>query len=148
MEAKNLSPENKEVLEDVTLYHGSRCKLDDLEPRQARTKEGVEVPEDELSYGIYFTPDYAAALAMAARPYGLNKMDLEGESRTIHFEHPELFQPDMDVYIYSIGSSSIPEGHLKKVDDQQYVVEGLDSLKPESCEVRKAKDIFEYYKQV
>ena len=79
----------------MKLYHGSKYKLDRLESRQAG-KGDVEVPENELLDGIYLTPDYGFAVAMAARPEN-SVTTIDNNEHKITFEKPELFKPERDM---------------------------------------------------
>jgi hypothetical protein len=128
----------------MILYHGSRHKLDRLEKRQAGAPDNTMVPPDELLDAIYFTPDYAFAVACAARPDGVTQID--GEKKEIIFEHPELFDPEQEIFIYQVDSEKIPGENLKQIDGHQYTVVGLAELSPESIEYKKAGDVLNYYK--
>ncbi len=129
----------------MKLYHGSKIRLDYLESRQA-SRGDVEVPVDELLNGIYLSSDYAVAVAMAARPEN-SVTEINDETQEITFEHPELFCPDEDVFIYEFDSANIPGGNLKKLegDSWQYVVTNVERLIPENIEFAKARKVMEYY---
>lgn len=125
----------------MILYHGSKKQIEKLEKRQASAKEGVLVPNDELQDAIYFTPSREGAMAMAARPDGLTEI----EGKTIWFEHPEKFNPDLDIYLYSINLENINPAFLEQCEDEgQYIYKG-DSLIPENIEKLKAIEITKYF---
>ena len=128
----------------MILYHGSSEKIERLEGKQAQSVN--KVPEGELLNAVYLTPDYGFALACGARPEGTTNID--GEKKTIEFEHPELFDPEKEVYMYHIESESVPEGHLHQIDNHQYAVEGLQELMYQQVDHRKARDVMEYYKLI
>lgn len=127
----------------MLLYHGSGHKLDILTPQQAQAGEGVSVPEGELLKAIYFTPNRESAIAMAARPEGLTKIN--DEEKTIEFEHPELFDLEKEIYLYAIDSDSIPKENIRQIDSWQYAVVDLPEIKPESVEVLRAGEVERYY---
>ena len=125
----------------MKLYHGSKNgNLITIKKMQAQAGEGVEVPEDELKEGIYLTPHYGYALAMAIRPDGVTHID--DETKTIEFENPELFSPEEDVYIYEV---EVPDEVARQIDKNQYVIENLDEVKPTVKNQHKAKEIINYY---
>jgi hypothetical protein len=136
-------PTRGEIVVPKKLYHGSRYKMEALEPRQAASR--VEVPAGELLDAIYFTPDKEIALAMAARPNG--RTELDGAARTISFDRPEGFQPDMPIYVYEVDTAFIPDLNIKRIDESQFAVVGLDAVTPNSVEEYTAKDVFKYFKQ-
>lgn len=140
--------EQGEIIIPTTLYHGSRYKLEELDAMQAQSEAEEGVPEGELLRGIYLTPDYEVALAMGARPDGVTRMEEKDGKRTINFESPDAFDPDREVYVYRVKTERVPRKNITKVDDSQFVITGMDSVKPDSVEVKKAGDIFEYYEQV
>lgn len=127
----------------MLLYHGSRHRLGALEPRQAQVAEGISVPEGELQKAIYFTSDRGFAIAMAARPDGLTKID--DENHKICFENPELFSPEQEIFLYSIESDSLPGGRLEQIDQRQYAVLDIDSITPTEVEELKAGAVEQYY---
>lgn len=139
--------EQKERLVPQTLYHGSKYKFSELKSHQAEFRGEEEVPEGELLDAIYLTPDYYSALAIAASPEGVARIEEKDGERTIQFEHPELFDPEQEIYIYSVNSDNIPQEYLRKIDDNQYAIVGLDSISTDSCEVKRAGEVFKYYKQ-
>jgi hypothetical protein len=128
----------------MELYHGSSKKIEELEARQAQSS--VEVPKGELLNAVYLTPDYGFALACGVRVEGTTNID--SEAKTIEFEHPENFDPGKEVYIYRIESDHIPEGYLRKVDEYQYVVEGLKKLAYEQVDIKKAIEVTDFYKLI
>lgn len=128
----------------MILYHGSKSKVEKLERRQAGVKRGTIVPDGELLNAIYLTPDYAFAILSASRPSGLTESD--EEKRTVKFERPERFDPEQDIFIYSIESENIPSENLKQVGEFQFAVVGLDEIEPENIEQKKAIEVTKYYK--
>lgn len=128
----------------MELYHGSSRKIEQLEKRQAKSIE--KVPEGELLNAVYFSPDYGFAFACGIRPEGVTNID--NENKTIEFEHPELFDPEKEVFVYHINSENIPEGHLREIDEHQYAVEDLEKLDYEQVDIKKAREITEYYKLI
>ena len=90
---------------------------------------------------IYFTPNFAFALACAVRPAGITEMDLD--QGTIHFGNPEAFDPDQLVYIYFVDSAKIPDEHKIWVDDLQMAVT-LDEIEPDDVEAHKSGEIANY----
>ncbi len=127
----------------MLLYHGSKQKFEKLERRQASSPY-VDVPEGEKLEAIYLTSDYGFAVAHAARPDGVTRID--NENKTIEFEHPEKFDPQIDIYIYTIDGDKIPPEHLKKENELQYAVTELSELEPSFVENKKAEEILKYYK--
>lgn len=128
----------------MLLYHGSKEKLEKLEKRQAGSE--VEVPKDELLEAIYFTPNYGFAVACGARPLGMT--DIDDEQKTIKFENPDLFDPEIDVFIYRIESENVPEGHLRQIDDHQYIVENMKEITFNNVDEMKASEVSKYYKLI
>ncbi|EKE18481.1 MAG: hypothetical protein ACD_9C00322G0003 [uncultured bacterium] len=126
----------------MKLYHGSKNKLDTVERRQAGNPKNLDVPEKELLNAIYLTPNYGFALACAARPNGLTRMD--SKNMTIEFGSPELFDPEEDVYVYEFDIENIPKEKVIYVDDLQYAVDA-DELRVSNKFSHKAKDVQEYY---
>jgi len=126
------------------LYHGSKEKLEKLEKRQARSE--VEVPKDELLEAIYFTSNYGFAVACGARPLGVT--DIDGEQKTIKFENPDLFDPRIDIFVYRIKSENVPKGHLRQIDNHQYVVENMKEIIFENIDEMKAGEVSKYYKLI
>lgn len=126
----------------MKLYHGSKNKIEYLEKRQAQ-KGSVDVPRDELLDAIYLTPDYGFAVAMAARPNGESKID--DIEHKITFEKPELFNPEENVFIYTIDSEAFPTENIKHVDDLQYAIIGINRISFSSSEIIKARKLLDYY---
>ncbi len=124
-------------------YHGSKFRFNEIQNKQAQVKEGLIVPEDELLNAIYLTPDYGFAVVMAARPEGLTVID--EQERLVTFGSPEKFNPESKIYIYVVDISSIPEKNVKKVDEYQIAIVGLDFVKPENVIELTAREIFKYY---
>ncbi|HCC05667.1 TPA: hypothetical protein DEP58_05220 [Patescibacteria group bacterium] len=124
----------------MKLYHGSpNGNLLSLKRMQAEASESVEVPEDELKYGIYLTPHYEYALAMAIRTHGLTFIN---DDKTIEFENPELFNPNEDVYVYEV---EVSEEFAQQIDKDQFVVESLEEITPTCKYTHKAGEIEQYY---
>ena len=132
----------------MKLYHGSKLRLVFLVNKQA-TGEVIEgkVVADELLNGIYLTPDYGFAVAMAARPEG-GATEIDDEARKITFEDPGSFDPERDIFIYSFDSESLASENVKHIDKWQTVVVGVKELRPESVEQMKARKVLEYYELV
>lgn len=135
----------------MIFYHGSKEKLEKLEPKQAQAKEGINVPQDELLNAIYLTPFYEFAVLCAARPKGLSSVN--DEEKTIHFENPEMFDPNKEIFIYRFDSEKIPLENIQKVkdengeyDEKQYAIVGIKELRPDFVEYKKAIEIEKYYK--
>ena len=128
----------------MILYHGSRLNLEKLEKRQAKSPN-AEVPKGELQDAIYLTSDYGSAVAMAARPDGITTID--NTDKTIEFEKPEDFDPEADIYIYSVDSQDIPEELLDQVDELQYAAL-VPELAQKAKEKRKARDVMEFYELI
>ena len=98
------------------------------------------MPEDELLNAIYLTPRYDYALAMAARPEGITHIDTI--NNVVEFEHPELFDPEKEVYIYEV---EVPEGEARQIDDLQWVVENREEVGVVNKSLHKAGEIEKYY---
>lgn len=126
----------------MELYHGSRRKLDKLEPQQAGAAEGLHVPEGELLDAIYLTPSYEYAIAMGARTEGVTRIN---DDHTIEFQNPELYNPEDEIYVYEIDSAKIPQENLKEVDDLQIAVVDMPEIIPETMQELKAGDVEKYY---
>ena len=127
----------------MILYHGSSQKLEVLRSHQAEAGEGVSVPEGELLDAIYLTPNREFAIAMAVKLEGVT--NIADESKTIEFEHPELYDPEKEIYLYLIDSDSIPKENIREIDERQFAVVDIPEIKPESVEVMKAGEVEKYY---
>lgn len=127
----------------MILYHGSCRQLEVLKPHQAEAGEGVSAPEGELLKAIYLTPNREFAVAMAARLEGIT--NINDESKTIEFEHPELYDPEKEVYLYIVDSDSIPKENIREIDERQYAVVDIPEIRPESVETIKAGEVEKYY---
>lgn len=126
----------------MKLYHGSKTEIKYLEKRQAQ-QGSVDVPRDELLDAIYLTPDYGFAVAVAARPDGETKID--DIKHRITFEKPKLFNPDENLFIYTVDSEEFPIENIKHVDDLQYAVFGINRISFTSSEMIKARKLLDYY---
>lgn len=127
----------------MKLYHGSKNNFASIRKSQAGKADNIEVPENELLNAIYLTPDYGFALACAARPNGVTNID--GETKSITFENPELFDAEMDVFVYEVDVENIPKDKIIKVDDGQYAIVDTDELKVLNTFPHKAKEVQNYY---
>jgi hypothetical protein len=130
-------------------YHGSKVKLRKIKHHKATAPEGR--PADEDLDAIYLTLDFVSALAFAARPDGITHID--HDASTIHFQHPEAFDPEREVYIYEVDASGIPEAQVRAVkkedgedDERQVIVTGVKSIRPLRAIKMRAGDITKYYK--
>jgi hypothetical protein len=129
----------------MILYHGSKQKLDTIRKNQARKPGDAPVPENELLNAIYLDSDRGFAVAMAARPNGTTHISDNDGERTIEFEHPELFDPTQEVFLYEIDTTKIPQENLRQIDGHQWVIENIDEIKPDSVENLHAEEVFKYY---
>ena len=127
----------------MKLYHGSKNNFSSIRKSQAGKADSIEVPENELLNGIYLTPDYGFALACAARPNGVTNID--GETKSITFENPELFDSEMEVFVHEVDVENIPKDKIIKVDDRQFAIVDIDELKVLNTFPHKAKDVQNYY---
>jgi hypothetical protein len=127
----------------MTLYHGSQHNFSAVRKSQAQAGEGIKVPDGELLEAIYLTPSYEFALAIAAMPDGAANIDYE--AKTIEFENLDSFDPEQEVYIYEFDESKILPENLRKVDELQYAVVGMDELVPDHQSVHKAGELKQYF---
>jgi len=127
----------------MKLYHGSRNKLSSIKKNKAGRADNIEVPKNELLDAIYLTPDYGFALACAARPEGVTEID--GKSKTIRFENPDLFDPEQQVFVYEVDIGNVPKEKIIEVDDHQVAIVGIDELKVSEKFSNKAKEVQKYY---
>lgn len=127
----------------MKLYHGSSRKFDVIRKSQAQAGDGIEVSEDELLNGIYFTPKYEFALAVASMPEGA--ADIDEFTKTIKLENMEAFDPEKEVYVYEIDSEMISKENLINVDEFQFAVLNIEKIKPTSIYTHKAGDVEKYY---
>jgi len=131
----------------MKLYHGSKYNLEaeKLINKQATNGTFKNVPEEELQDGIYLTPDYGFAVAMAVRPHGGTRID-DGK---ISFENEELFNPDQNVFIYVFDTEEeqFKDKKLEYHNKDEYMVKGENKLVPSSIEIIKASEVFKYYEQ-
>lgn len=129
----------------MKLYHGSKTKLNHLEPRQAQKADYIDVPENELLKAIYLTPHYDFALACAARPEGVTTIDQK--NKKITFEDPTLFGPEREVFVYEIeiDLESIPQENIEIGEDDQYIIKNFSELTIDNRFTHQARDIQKYY---
>ena len=129
----------------MKLYHGSKKDLEKISNHQvSRSEELIEaLPEKQFLDGIYLTPEYDFALAMAVKPKGLNHTD--NSKKTITFENPELFDEKADVFIYTFDSEQMPADRLEYIDNLQYILKGENELIPTKKDNLKAGDLWKYY---
>lgn len=125
----------------MKLYHGSKYNLDKLINKQATNGSFDNVPKEELLNGIYLTPNYGFAVAMAARPNGGTRID-DGK---ISFENEQLFNPDQDVFIYVFDTEEeqFKDKELEYHNKDEYMIKG--ELIPTKIEEIKASEVFKYY---
>jgi hypothetical protein len=121
-------------------YHGSKSLFPNLKRQKAWGPLGT--PKEESLDMIYLTPDFAFALVSAARPEGITEVN--HNERTVHFENPDKFDPDREVYIYFVDSSKIPDDKKTWIDKWQVAVD-LDEIKPDKVETHKAGEVSQYY---
>jgi hypothetical protein len=127
-------------------YHGSKRLLGEgetIERRKASAPEGR--PAEEDADAIYLTPDFISAVAFAARPRGIT--DIDYDHKTMHFENPEAFDPNREIYVYEVDAASIPEDKITQIEERQISVD-LDSLKPGRVIRMKAGEVTKYFKIV
>jgi hypothetical protein len=123
------------------LYHGSGNLFPKIERRQP-TDYGI--PRQDRKDAIYMTSDHVTALGFAAMPDGKNAIGQEDGKRTVHFENPDLFNPDKEVYVYCVDISKIPGDKIFPGDEGEVVVD-LDEILPDKVERHKAGEISQYY---
>lgn len=121
-------------------YHGSKNLFPNLIRQKAWGPTGT--PKKESLNMIYLTPDFAFALVSAARPEGITEVN--HNERTVHFENPDKFDPDREVYIYFVDSSKIPDDKKIWIDKWQIAVD-LDEIEPDKVETHKAGEVSQYY---
>jgi len=121
-------------------YHGSKKLVSVLKRQQAWGPPGT--PEKESLNMIYFTPDFAFALVSAARPEGITEVN--HNERTVHFENPDKFDPEKEVYVYIVDPSKIPDNKKIWIDKWQVAVD-LDEIKPDKVEKHKSGEVSQYY---
>ena len=126
----------------MKLYHGSKSDFTSVLKSQATKADNIKVPEKELMNAIYLTPDYGFALACAARPIGVTKID--NENKSITFENPDLFDPEKEVFVYEIDVENISKENIVEVDDHQYAIVGINELNVANKFSHKAKDVQNY----
>ena len=128
-------------------YHGSKSNIENLERRQAHGAAGVNIPENELLNAIYLTTDYGFALACAVRPKGVTH--ISHDKKRITFEHPELFEPDREVFVYEISETEIEKISKEKIvkcdDGIQIAVTDTKELPIFHKDIHKARDVEQYY---
>jgi len=122
------------------LYHGSKALVPTLKRQKAWGPPGT--PKAENLNMIYFTQDFAFALVSAARPEGITEVN--HNERTVHFENPNKFEPEKEVYIYVVDPSKIPDDKKIWVDKWQVAVD-LDEVTPVKVERHKAGEILNHY---
>lgn len=131
----------------MKLYHGSRYDGEKINNHQAAKGEDlIDIPEKELQDGIYLSPNYGFALAMGAKISGYTEVG--DDDKTIKFEHPELFDPDSNIFMYTFDSDKIPTENLEYIDDLHYIVKGIKELTPIGKESIKARELLKYYELV
>lgn len=127
----------------MKLYHGSKHNLDSLVNKQATNGDFKDVPKEELQDGIYLTPDYGFAVAMAARPNGGTRID-DGK---ISFENEKLFDPNQDIFIYVFDTEEeqFKDKELEYHNKDEYMIKGESKLVASKIETIKAGELFKYY---
>ena len=122
-------------------YHGSKKLLSALKRKKAWGPPGT--PKEESLNMIYLTPDFPFALVFAAGPKGVTEVN--HNERTVHFENPDKFDSEQEVYVYLIDPSKIPEEKKIWIDEWQVAVD-LDEVIPDKVEKHKAGEVSQYYK--
>lgn len=125
------------------LYHGSSKKFSVIKAHQAKAGDGLIVPKEELLNAVYLTSDKGFATAIAAMPDGAAHID--HQARTITFEHPHLFDPEKEVYLYEVDGKHLSATDVLKVDEYQYAVQHVTEVVPTTVQVMKAKELLNYY---
>jgi len=130
----------------MKLYHGSKVNFSAVANRQATNGGFEDVPKEELQNGIYLTPNYEFAVAMAVRPNGGARIDND----KIAFENKELFNPDEEVYIYIFDTEEeqFKDKELEYHNKNEYMVKGENELIPSKIETIKSSEVFKYYELV
>ena len=127
----------------MKLYHGSKYNLENekIISKQASNGSFTNVPEEELRNGIYLTPNYGFAVAMAVRPQGGTRID----NGKISFENEELFNPEQNVFIYVFDTEEeqFKDKELEYHNKDEYMIKG--ELTPTKIETIKASEVFKYY---
>ena len=132
----------------MKLYHGSKQDVEKL-TRQQASSPYTDVPEEEKQDAIYLTPDYGYAVAMGAKPSGVTI--IENDIKKIEFERPEDFDPERDIYIYTVDSKDIPKHLLTEEKDENGEIDRLQfaalvpEIIPELKEKKKAREVMKYY---
>lgn len=135
----------------MKVYHGSIVLPENLLggkilPQQAVTYEGSGVPDAELQKAIYTTTELSYALAMASRPEN-SSTEIDPETHKITFDNPEGFDPEKDIYIYEFETDDLPEGSVKRLDNNelQIALHVKEGIVPTTVQKYKAKDIINFY---
>jgi hypothetical protein len=125
-----------------TFYHGSGNLFPKIKRRHP-TNYGI--PREDRIPAIYLTSDYIMALGFAAMTEGKNSIGTDDHGkREVHFENPELFDPDKEVYVYFVDISKIPGDKIFPGDEGEIVVD-LDEILPVKVEKHKAGEISQFY---
>jgi len=132
----------------MKLYHGSRYILKDnkLVNKKATSGGFDDVPKEKLQDGIYLTPDYGFAVAMAVRPNGGTRIN----NNKISFEHQELFNSDQDVFVYVFDTEDeqFKNKEIEYHNKNEYMVRGDSELVPSEIKNIKAREVLKYYEIV
>ena len=70
---------------------------------------------------------------------------IDHEAKTIEFENLDSFNPENEVYVYEFDEGKIPPENLRKVDELQYAVVGMNELVPEHQSIHKAGELTKYF---
>ncbi|MFH1894642.1 MAG: hypothetical protein ABH813_01955 [Patescibacteria group bacterium] len=123
-------------------YHGSGNLFPKIERRHP-TDYGI--PRQDRKNAIYMASDRITALGFAAMPDGKNAIGQEDDGRrTVHFENPDLFDPDKEVYVYLVDISKIPGDKIFPGDEGEIAAD-VDEITPVKIERHKAGEISQYY---